>query len=110
MNSRITCDEDGWMLDVNKDPPYPTFPHLFPPSAIEWVWINGKGAEISYVGFGPKGKNITSKENTFFYKNYTDMTPAANVGFNLTYVCPQGLVFRHDWFATPFVMITCQGS
>lgn len=46
------------MLDVNKDPPYPTFPHLFPPSAIEWVWINGKGAEISYVGFGPKGMVI----------------------------------------------------
>ena len=56
------------MLDINKDPPYPTFPHLFPPSAIEWVWINGKGAEISYVGLGPKGRNITSKENTFFAK------------------------------------------
>ena len=36
------------------------------------------------------------------------MTPAPNVGFNLTYVCPEGQVFEHDWFATPFVMMTCQ--
>ena len=43
-------------MNVNKDPQYPTFPHLFPPSAIEWVWVKGKGAEISYVGFGPKGE------------------------------------------------------
>ena len=36
------------------------------------------------------------------------MTPAPNVGFNLTYVCPEEQVFEHDWFATPFVMMTCQ--
>ena len=54
---RITCDEDGWVLAVNKDPPYPTFPHLFSLGAIEQVSINGRGAEISYAGFGPKGKS-----------------------------------------------------
>ena len=37
-----------------------------------------------------------------------DMTPAPGVGFNLTYVCPEGMVFNHDWFASPFVMMTCQ--
>ena len=36
------------------------------------------------------------------------MTPAPSVGFNLTYVCPDGMVFNHDWFAAPFVMMTCQ--
>ena len=35
------------------------------------------------------------------------MKPAPPVGFNLTYVCPDGMVFAHDWFATPFVMMTC---
>ena len=36
------------------------------------------------------------------------MSPAPTVGFNLTYVCPEGFVFSHDWFATPFIMMTCQ--
>ena len=36
------------------------------------------------------------------------MTAAPAVGYNLTYVCPEGQVFNHDWFATPFVMMTCQ--
>ena len=59
---------------MNKDPPYPTFPHLFPPSAIEWVWIKGKGAEISYVGFGPKGKlelQITMLKTKFVFNTQT---------------------------------------
>ena len=52
------------------------------------------------------------KLNWTVLKIYTyilvDMTPAPSVGFNLTYVCPEGQVFNHDWFATPFVMMTCQ--
>ena len=36
------------------------------------------------------------------------MTPAPPVGFNLTFICPTGQVFEHDWFATPFIMMTCQ--
>ena len=54
-----------------------------------------------------------------------DLQPAPPVGFNLTFVCPEGevettyleivfyskislKVFNHDWFATPFVLTTCQ--
>ena len=37
-----------------------------------------------------------------------DQDPAPRVGFNLTYICPEGQVFDRDWFATPFVMLTCQ--
>ena len=29
-------------------------------------------------------------------------------GYNLTYVCPDGMVFDHDWFATPGILLTCQ--
>jgi hypothetical protein len=36
------------------------------------------------------------------------MTPAPPVGFNLTFVCPQGQVFESNWLAIPFVMMTCQ--
>ena len=37
-----------------------------------------------------------------------NMKPAPPVGFNLTFVCPQGQVFESDWLAMPFVMMTCQ--
>ena len=37
-----------------------------------------------------------------------DLKPAPRVGFNVTYVCPDGMVFDADWFATPFVFMTCQ--
>ena len=36
------------------------------------------------------------------------MRAAPPIGYNLTYSCPEGMVFDHDWFATPFVMLTCQ--
>ena len=37
-----------------------------------------------------------------------DQDPAPPVGFNLTYVCPYGQVFKRDWYDMPFVMMTCQ--
>ena len=36
------------------------------------------------------------------------MEAAPKIGFNLTYSCPDGMVFNHDWFATPFILMTCQ--
>jgi hypothetical protein len=36
------------------------------------------------------------------------MAFAPPVGFNLTFSCPEGQVFESDWFAMPFVMMTCQ--
>ena len=38
------------------------------------------------------------------------MRAAPPIGYNLTYVCPPGLVWDHDWFAVPFIMMTCQES
>ena len=78
------------MLRVNDEPEYNSFMHLFSPDLVKSVQFLGH-AEVSFIGFGP-----------------TDMTAAPEVGFNLTYVCPDGQVFNHDWFATPFVMMTCQ--
>jgi hypothetical protein len=46
---------------------------------------------FSYAGFGNK-----------------NMVFAPPVGFNLTFVCPDGQVFASDWLAAPFVMMTCQ--
>ena len=86
---RFECDEDGWVLKVN-DEVYQTYFHLFSSELIQTVELLGQ-ADISYVGFGSK-----------------DLTPAPPVGFNLTFICPDGQVFEHDWFATPFIMMTCQ--
>ena len=30
------------------------------------------------------------------------------MGFNVTFVCPPNHVFDFDWFAIPFIMMTCQ--
>ena len=38
------------------------------------------------------------------------MRAAPPIGYNLTYVCPPGMVWDHDWFAVPFIMMTCQES
>ena len=78
------------MLRVNDEPEYNSFMHLFGPEKVKTVKFLGH-AEVSFIGFGP-----------------ADMTAAPEVGFNLTYVCPENQVFDHDWFATPFVMMTCQ--
>ena len=51
---RFECDEDGWSLTVNDEPPYPTFFHQFSPTLIQNLMIKGK-IEVSYVGFGSKG-------------------------------------------------------
>ena len=39
---------------------------------------------------------------------FLDMEAAPAIGFNLTYSCPNEMVFNHDWFAIPFIMMTCQ--
>ena len=90
LHSRVACDADGWMLRVNDEPEYNSFMHLFDPKLVKSVKFLGH-AQVNFIGFGP-----------------ADMTAAPEVGFNLTYVCPEDQVFDHDWFATPFVMMTCQ--
>ena len=89
-SKRVACDADGWMLRVNDEPEYNSFMHLFGPEQVKTVKFLGH-AQVNFIGFGP-----------------ADMTAAPEVGFNLTYVCPENQVFDHDWFATPFVMMTCQ--
>ena len=52
---RVECDEDGWVLQVNDEPKYPTFFHQFSPDLIKSLRVKGK-IDVSYVGFGDKGK------------------------------------------------------
>ena len=44
---------------------------------------------------------------THYHPFLPDLQPAPPVGFNVTFVCPEGQVFDHDWFASAFVLITC---
>ena len=39
--SRIQCDADGWVLQTNKDPSYPTYFHLFPPGQVQSLQLLG---------------------------------------------------------------------
>ena len=78
------------MLRINDEPEYNSFLHLIGPEKVKTIKFLGQ-AEVNFIGFGPK-----------------DMTAAPEVGYNLTYVCPEGQVFDHDWFATPFVTMMCQ--
>ena len=93
---------------VNNDQEYETFYHLEELfiDSITNVKLLG-GAEISYTGFGGRGRN--TKSSKFKPKQFdSDLTPAPPVGFNVTFQCPEGYVFNSDWFATPFLMMTCQ--
>ena len=106
---RLACDGDGWVLQVNDELPYDHFLHVIPHNEIDYLEVSGD-AELSFVGFGDK-----------------NMEPAPSLTFNITFVCPPGIcgfwfilslefcllldqVFASDWYATPFIMMTCQDS
>ena len=38
---RIRCDEDGWILEVNEEVPYPHFLHQYPLGNISQLTITG---------------------------------------------------------------------
>ncbi len=49
---------------------------------------------------------------TINYLGFTDpdVNPAVPVGTIITFACPEGQVFSHDWYARPSVKITCQSN
>merc|ERR1719483_1569478 len=90
----LTCDDDGWRLQINNEKPYPHFLHLLDHQNLHDLIITGD-VSISFAGIV-----------------HADLTPSTlfPVSYNLTYVCPDGQVFDHDWFATPGILLTCQES
>ena len=77
----------------------------FNPCSYLVIWLSGISAQTSY-------KWNFLQFNMFPYSfagfGSANMKPAPPVGFNLTFICPQGQVFESDWLAMPFVMMTCQ--
>ena len=104
---RITCDEDGWGLKVNDEKPYDVFFHVTRISEISQIRFTGQ-AIISYVGIGKGIYDLYPLTSQLTISLNLDLTPAPPVGFNLTFECPDGEVFDHDWFAAPFILMTCQ--
>ena len=90
----LKCDEDGWGLQVNEDEPYPHMMHRIPVDTLDTIQVKGSSL-ISFAGVVP-----------------SDLEPSSffPVGFNLTYECPEGMVFETDWFANPVIRLTCQQS
>ena len=80
------------MVIPNKEPSYAHFFHVFSHTEIKNILVTGD-AEIGYIGFGEKGK-IKDIRPTIV--NIPDLQPAPGVGFNLTFVCPEGQVLDNQ--------------
>ena len=71
----IKCDEDGWIVQENLGvSSYPHLLHKVPVDKITTLAFYG-GLELSFSGFGN-----------------SSLTPAPEVGFNLTFACPTGFM------------------
>ena len=79
------------MVIPNKEPSYAHFFHVFSHTEIRNIFVTGD-AEIGYIGFGEKGE--TMEPNSTSILDISDLQPAPRVGFNLTFVCPEGQVFQ----------------
>ena len=95
------------MILPNKEPSYPHYFHALSPTEISSVKVTGD-VEIGYIGFGSKGLhnhvmpndlqcNVSIiAEGLIPHNNHifllSDLQPAPPVGFNLTFVCPEGEV------------------
>ena len=71
-SSDLTSTLSGPVWVKVNDEVYQTYFHLFSSELMQTVELLGQ-ADISYVGFGP-----------------SNLTPAPPVGFNLTFICPDG--------------------
>ena len=49
------CDDDGWMVQPNKEQGYPHFFHIFSHTEVTSVLIKGD-LDIRYIGFGDQSK------------------------------------------------------
>ena len=97
------------MLQVNDEPKYPTFFHQFSPNLIKSLRVTGK-IEVSYVGFGKKGMETKNFVVQYFDYFFIDMVAAPPVGFNLTFVCPDGQVMSYVFLCSLgkiIIMIRC---
>ena len=88
----VYCDEDGWGLQINEEDPYPHLLHRLDFTNLDKIQVKGSSL-VSFAGVVP----FDLQPSSFF-----------PVGFNLTWVCPEGMVFHHDWFANPYVQLMCQ--
>ena len=108
------------MILANKEASYPHYFHALSPTEISAVKVTGD-VEIGYIGFGSKGlhnynytqifgifsrslwsQTCVSKKTTLYQGitirgkqkpvSFLDLQPAPPVGFNLTFVCPEGEV------------------
>ena len=53
--SRVGCDDDGWMVRPNKEQGYPHFFHIFSHTEVTSVLIKGN-LDVRYIGFGDQSK------------------------------------------------------
>ena len=105
---KMHCDGDGWVAKINEEKSFLHFLHVVPFQDITQLEVSGD-LDVSFLGIGDE-----------------KMTPAPQMGFNITYKCPPGQlllskhvitflfcsgeVFDSDWYATPFILMTCMDN
>ena len=91
-NYSLYYDDDGWILQINEEDPFYHFLHRLDFATLDKVLVKGS-SEISFAGIVP----FDLQPSSFF-----------PVGFNVTFMCPDGMSFEQDWFVRPYVVSTCQ--
>ena len=51
----LSCDDDGWILEINNDPVYLTVLHTVPLESLTLIKVTGD-IIINFIGIGDKGK------------------------------------------------------
>ena len=69
---KMHCDGDGWVAKINEEKSFLHFLHVVPFQDITQLEVSGD-LDVSFLGIGDE-----------------KMTPAPQMGFNITYKCPPG--------------------
>ena len=65
--SRLSCDDDGWELQINDELPYPHFLHILNPKSLVSIDIIGD-VSISFAGIVPFGEQHLNVKNKAFFQ------------------------------------------
>ena len=99
----IVCISEGWSVGVNEEQFYDFLPLTSPPDTLE---LAGR-AHVYFAGVLDQGSELTELLKLRLQcpgVHYPGLLPIAT---NVTYACPQGMVFSEDWFSVPIITITC---
>ena len=76
----LSCDQDGWILQINNEPSYLTVLHDVPVDNLTEIRVTGD-IVVNYIGIGDKGKQYPIKN--VYTSVHTALVETGNTGFYL---------------------------